>query len=272
MSGDLQQKPMRDTTVRPHNSAELLRLWRNTSSKWASSASPVASSATRPKHGVIKLAADDDDEHEHDPFNILTEDFIDGHPTEEEKFWAKARLRKLALSAALAFAVVADTVTYTRGPGPPCALCLIHAHSRRALHQPHAIGSQADALGSFRCSRSPSLLLSSPPLYCPPLLPLKLSRRYDSATLPHDPDLHYDLSNIYAPATFALASSSLGDREEGDVCGIATASALSYLTFSYTTRVVMLGHASSSLEIGDLHILPGDMRASTAGARMKHTS
>ncbi|KZP23074.1 hypothetical protein FIBSPDRAFT_952394 [Athelia psychrophila] len=86
-----------------------------------------------------------------------------------------------------------------------------------------------------------------------------------AATLPHDPDLHYDLSNIYAPATFALASSSLGR------CGIATASALSYLTFSYTTRVVVLGHTSSSLEIGDLHILPGDMRASTAYARMKHT-
>ncbi|KZP24915.1 hypothetical protein FIBSPDRAFT_856268 [Athelia psychrophila] len=64
---------------------------------------------TRPKHGAIKLTADD--EHKHDPFDILTpEDLIDGHPIDEEKFWAKARLWKLALSAALAFAVAVDTV------------------------------------------------------------------------------------------------------------------------------------------------------------------
>lgn len=41
------------------------------------------------------------------------------------------------------------------------------------------------------------------------------------------------------------------------------------LLFSYTTKVVMLGYTSTSLEIADLPIVPGDMRATTIYATMR---
>lgn len=42
--------------------------------------------------------------------------------------------------------------------------------------------------------------------------------------------------------------------------------------FSYTTKVVMLGHKAVSLEIGDLPIAPANMRATTLFARMRAAS
>jgi hypothetical protein len=39
--------------------------------------------------------------------------------------------------------------------------------------------------------------------------------------------------------------------------------------FSYTTKVVMLGNTADSLEIGDLPVVPADMRATVLFARMR---
>ena len=44
------------------------------------------------------------------------------------------------------------------------------------------------------------------------------------------------------------------------------------MLFSYTTRVVMLGYSAESLEIGDLPIVPGDMRSTTIFSVMKAAS
>ena len=41
------------------------------------------------------------------------------------------------------------------------------------------------------------------------------------------------------------------------------------ILFSYTTKVVMLGYKSTSLEIGDLPIVPGNMRATSIFQSMK---
>jgi hypothetical protein len=43
------------------------------------------------------------------------------------------------------------------------------------------------------------------------------------------------------------------------------------LFFSYTTKVVMLGHTAASLDIGDLPIVPGDMRASDIFQKFRTT-
>src|ERR1700729_4476838 len=51
--------------------------------------------------------------------------------------------------------------------------------------------------------------------------------------------------------------------------GVAVASIWATLLFSYTTKVVMLGYTSASLEIGDLPIVPADMRATTNFQLMK---
>src|ERR1700761_6341274 len=42
------------------------------------------------------------------------------------------------------------------------------------------------------------------------------------------------------------------------------------MLFSYTTKVVMLGNTSESLEIGDLPIVPANMRSTTIFSRMRH--
>lgn len=46
-----------------------------------------------------------------------------------------------------------------------------------------------------------------------------------------------------------------------NVSGAVGASVWSLIAFSYTTRVVMLGYSSESVEIGDLPIVPAYMRA-----------
>ncbi|KZP24917.1 hypothetical protein FIBSPDRAFT_950635 [Athelia psychrophila] len=239
---------------------------------------------TRPKHRAIKLTADD--EHKHDPFDILTpRDLIDGHPIDEEIFWAKARplddvarYWKLALSAALAFAVAADTIALAFAvdngtPGHTLAGLVLRALS--ALYR--FILAYLSML-----TFAVTVTLFATAIWSPRA---DVDRRrhvhpYDPSN-GHTPtrlDLHYDPSHIYAPATLVLTASSylvLANTAEteigtgtgleanrwtgkrGNVCGIAATSDLSYFTFSCTTRVVMLGHASSSLEIGDLPSCPG---------------
>ena len=51
---------------------------------------------------------------------------------------------------------------------------------------------------------------------------------------------------------------------------VPDASVWDIVLFSYTTKVVMLGYTAISLEIGDLPIVPANMRATTIFARMKH--
>ena len=51
--------------------------------------------------------------------------------------------------------------------------------------------------------------------------------------------------------------------------GVTGASALDIMLFSYSTKVVMLGYTSESLEIGDLPIVPADMRATHIFSTMK---
>ena len=47
------------------------------------------------------------------------------------------------------------------------------------------------------------------------------------------------------------------------------ASALEHLLFSYTTKVVWLGNVAASLEVGDLPIVPADIRATVNYSDMK---
>lgn len=53
--------------------------------------------------------------------------------------------------------------------------------------------------------------------------------------------------------------------------GLVDASPWDTLLFSYTTKVVWLGNIAASLDIGDLPIVPANMRATYNYARMKKT-
>ena len=82
---------------------------------------------------------------------------------------------------------------------------------------------------------------------------------------PRGPLLHYPSSRIYNSRIL----SGTTNTAEDNVCGVTSASPWSILLFSYTTKVVMLGYTATSLEIGDLPLVPADMRAPVIFARMR---
>lgn len=83
-------------------------------------------------------------------------------------------------------------------------------------------------------------------------------------TTPTGPALHYPSDRIYSDKTLMVVTS----KYEDNVSGVTGASLWVILFFSYTTKVVMLGYTSESLEIGDLPIVPADMRATVLYANM----
>lgn len=86
-------------------------------------------------------------------------------------------------------------------------------------------------------------------------------------TTPMGPRLHYPSETLYSDKTLKTAT----NRDEDNVCGVVGASVWGYLLFDYTTKVVMLGNTSESLEIGDLPVVPADMRATNLYASMRRT-
>lgn len=86
-----------------------------------------------------------------------------------------------------------------------------------------------------------------------------------ASTIPRGPPLHFPSERIYSDKTLTAVTSKYPDN----VCGSVSASVWDTLLFSYTTKVVLLGYTSESLEIGDLPILPADMRATYIFATMR---
>ncbi|KAJ7255868.1 multidrug resistance-associated ABC transporter [Mycena haematopus] len=82
---------------------------------------------------------------------------------------------------------------------------------------------------------------------------------------PLGPPLHYPPDAIYSPSTVKKITNT--DFE--NVTGIVGASPWDVLFFSYTTKVVMLGNTAESLDIGDLPIVPANMRSTYNYASMK---
>ncbi|KAL9710252.1 hypothetical protein Ac2012v2_006548 [Leucoagaricus gongylophorus] len=85
-------------------------------------------------------------------------------------------------------------------------------------------------------------------------------------TRPLGPKLHFPSERIYSEKTVM----AITNKDEENVCGLVGASIWDTLLFSYTTKVVMLGNIAQSLDIGDLPIVPGNMRATMNFAKMRH--
>ncbi len=92
-------------------------------------------------------------------------------------------------------------------------------------------------------------------------------------TTPLGPALHFPISRIYSEKTVAAVTNHAVDNVSG-VTGLYIFALLTSITnprtgasvwdtllFSYTTKVVLLGSTAESLDIGDLPIVPGSMRA-----------
>lgn len=86
-----------------------------------------------------------------------------------------------------------------------------------------------------------------------------------ASTTPLGPPLHYPPDLIYPEKQVKVIT----NPDQENVCGIYSASPWDVLMFSYTTKVVWLGYTAQSLEIGDLPIVPYDMRAAFNYTRMR---
>ncbi|CDO71111.1 hypothetical protein BN946_scf184844.g115 [Trametes cinnabarina] len=232
-----------------------------------------------------------------DPFDVTTpEDFVDGIPINEERFWTKMRLRKIVMTALLAAVLAIEAVSlgwsiidednlnitvYVLKLAFALYTLIIAV---RAVNQTDSRHSHAIIHLSALTFLATVLLTTTAILPSKPL-PVISILRYGTAplalwyavyalyaicmaiavTTPRGPPLHFPSERIYSEKTLMQVTSHYDDN----VCGVTNASVLDYLLFSYTTKVVMLGNNSESLEIGDLPIVPADMRATTIFARMR---
>ncbi|KAI0355834.1 multidrug resistance-associated ABC transporter [Trametes cingulata] len=232
-----------------------------------------------------------------DPFDVATpEDFIDGTPVDEQRFWFKMRLRKLVM----AFSLLAITAIQTICLGWSIAeedtlnasiyaLHMVFALyllviAARAVNQTYSEHSHAvihlSALSFFAAILlTTTAILPEKPMpvisvFRGSTTPLALWYAVHAlyvlctaiaVTTPRGPPLHFPSEKIYSEKTLMQVTSNYEDN----VCGVTNASVLDFLLFSYTTKVVMLGNTSESLEIGDLPIVPADMRATTIFTRMR---
>ncbi|KAG5350514.1 hypothetical protein C0989_010730 [Termitomyces sp. Mn162] len=257
----------------------------------------------RPREGKLQLpihAAPEvlaDETPDHDPFDVTTpEDVVDGFPIDGDAFWAKMRWRKALLTLLLIVILALNTISLgwslvndksteivINGIRTLFTLYLailaafsvnessIERHSVYIYHLTALTTMATLLLGSTAIlPGSPSVKASSRtvtsllgPWYTTLALYAITCVLY--FTTPRGPRLHYPADNIYSEKTIQVAI----NHEEENVSGIVGASIYEILLFSYTTKVVWLGNIASSLETGDLPIVPGDMRATFNYSKMK---
>ncbi|KAL1948837.1 hypothetical protein VTO73DRAFT_10643 [Trametes versicolor] len=249
------------------------------------------------KKTALPTFVEGDEALERDPFDVATaEDFVDGTPIDEQRFWSKMRLWKLGMSVLLGailaiqaiglgwsiaeddrqnIAVYALQIAYALYTFilAVCATnqtCSKHSHS--IIHLSALTFFATMLLGITSILPATPLPVVSVAAESTTLRALwyAVSALYAvcmaiAVTTPRGPPLHFPSSNIYSDKTLMQITSTYEDN----VCGMTSASVLDYLLFSYTTKVVMLGNTAESLEIGDLPIVPADMRATAIYTSMR---
>lgn len=261
---------------------------------------------TREKEGSVKLpvhVGDDDSlgngSGEGDPFDVTKpEDVVDGYPIDEDGFWKRIRWWKLVISTLLAVAVAINasslgwsiTSTDTKRilttifetlfslyllilAGLSVNQRDVDSHTKSILH----ITSLATAVTGLYCVAGimPGTPVSNvnasggggdvPYGLWYTTFAIYVVVFVVSITRPLGPRLYYPSERIYSEKTIM----AITNKDEENVCGLVGASIWGTLLFSYTTKVVMLGNVAESLDIGDLPIVPGNMRATTNFAKMK---
>ncbi|RPD54947.1 multidrug resistance-associated ABC transporter [Lentinus tigrinus ALCF2SS1-7] len=256
-------------------------------------------SGTKEKKTALPTFAEGEEGLIRDPFDVTKpEDFIDGTPIDEDGFWTRMRLRKLTVSILLAAILVIQSVclgwAITEDDRLNIAVYSLHIAfalytlvlSALSINQTYSAHSQSiihlcglTFVATFLLGTT-AILPSTPfPGTGTSILSIAgapLTLWYTAVamyavcflivvTCPRGPCLHFPSESIYSEKTLMQITS----KYEDNVCGITGASVWDVLLFSYTTKVVMLGNASESLEIGDLPIVAADMRATTLFASMR---
>ncbi|KAH9174901.1 ATP-binding cassette transporter [Lactarius sanguifluus] len=251
---------------------------------------------------ALPISSDGPLESRPDPFDVTSpEDIIDGEPVDEAGFWANAKLRGALL--VIAFAVIISLQTVSLGysisfsssaiiathllhvsfsvylsvlAARSIGKSTIHSHTRRTIHL-SALSALAFVLLGFTAlfpsNRVSTSILAdgSQPRFMQivwyVVLGLYASSTFIAVTTPLAPALHFPVSRIYSEKTVAAITNQAMDN----VSGVTGASVWDQLLFSYTTKVVMLGNTAESLDIGDLPIVPGTMRATYLFRSMRST-
>ncbi|KAH8087167.1 multidrug resistance-associated ABC transporter [Cristinia sonorae] len=256
------------------------------------------------KEGKIRLPTATQDAGEEplkDPFDVTKpEDIVDGVPLDEEAFWARMRLRKVILASVFALILVLQAISIgwaiieeetsriiVQSLYAAFALYLLlitafavnkeySAHSLAIIHLSALTFIATSLLGTVSLIPSnpmpvtKAVVLFTVTVSIPTALwhastGLYLVSVFIAATTPCGPALHYPSERIYSEKTLMKVTS----KYEDNVCGVTGASVWDTFLFSYTTKVVMLGNTSESLEIADLPIVPGDMRATAIYSSMR---
>ncbi|KAH9067580.1 ATP-binding cassette transporter [Lactarius vividus] len=251
---------------------------------------------------ALPITSDGPLESRPDPFDVTSpEDIIDGEPIDEASFWENAKLRGALL--VIAFVVIASLQTVSLGysisfsssaniathllhvsfsvylsvlAAQSIGKSTIHSHTRRIIHL-SALSTLAFLLLGFTAlfpsNRVSTSILAddSQPRFMQVVwyvvLGLYASSTFIAVTTPLGPALHFPVSRIYSEKTVAAITNQVVDN----VSGVTGASVWDQLLFSYTTKVVMLGNTAESLDIGDLPIVPGAMRATYLFRSMRST-
>ncbi|KAI0338006.1 ATP-binding cassette transporter [Trametopsis cervina] len=252
---------------------------------------------TKPTEGKVKLLDVVPDASSKDPFDVTRpEDVIDGEPVDEVNFWARMRLRKILITFVLAAIVSLQAASlswsFLEGTSREIAQFSLHlAFSLYLLvvaaisikheysaHEHLVIHLSTLTFVAFALLGTISILPATPSPIAMAFEESALPKGLSYATVilyfcalalavttPCGPPLHFPSEQIYSDKTLMAVTS----KYEDNVCGVTGASVLDTLLFSYTTKVVMLGNTSESLEIGDLPIVPGNMRATMIYATMR---
>ncbi|THH21147.1 hypothetical protein EW146_g360 [Bondarzewia mesenterica] len=253
----------------------------------------------RPREGKIQLplTTNGEEETHRDPFDVTTpEDLVDGEPIDNSGFWARTRLRKIFLALLLviilalqticlgwsiSLQVRQDIIVYTLHVVFAAYLVILSVfainqntpkpHTESIYHLSSLILPAVALLGTTALLPTTQIIATSQEPAIRALwytvLALYIASFSLVITTPTGPPLHFPNERIYSEKTVA----AITNRAEDNVSGVTGASVWGTLLFSYTTKVVMLGNTAESLDIGDLPIVPGNMRATHIFAAMRAT-
>ncbi|KAN0125580.1 multidrug resistance-associated ABC transporter [Russula decolorans] len=226
-----------------------------------------------------------------DPFDVTSpEDIIDGEPIDETSFWLNMKLRGTLMVIAFVVVVSLQTVSFgyaaSFSSSTTAATYLLHvlfaiylsilavqsvgrntigSHIGNVIHL-SVLTTLTFALLGFTAllPRDPTSILAPAedwPHFLQAIWYVVLAlyglSTVVAVTTPLGPPLHFPVSRIYSEKTVAAITNQAVDN----VSGATGASVWDVLLFSYTTKVVLLGNTAESLDIGDLPIVPGSMRA-----------
>ncbi|KAJ7477234.1 multidrug resistance-associated ABC transporter [Mycena galericulata] len=238
-----------------------------------------------PTHGNIKLPVYDErhNPYDSDPFDVTKpEDLVDGYPINGDEYWARMKRRKIFLCILLAGLLTVQTTSFVwlsfhgehsstkvfvlEASYPLYLFCLgavsvrqVERHSEFILHLTTLTTLSAALMTFATILPDPETSANGPTSFWfgRVVLGLYIVLTFTTMNTPLGPPLHFPPSIIYSQET----ARAITNADKENVTGVVGSSPWSTLYFSYVRKVVMLGNTADSLEIGDLPIVPGELRA-----------